>query len=217
MSWRNPSTKEELEKRRAYHREWERRAYAIKPRVRVFTPEQKARAHERYLKQKDQQIAAINLRRKENPLQRKKWDQKHYATHKQHYLDKGRRWAKGNRPKRLIIEKRYRAKNPDKTKAVWQKRIANGKLAESMHRRRARIINTASANCAKIVSLLRHMPLCQYCFGLLDSPTIDHVIPLTRGGTHTKGNLVAACQPCNSSKGTKFLSEWSGRVLEEAA
>ena len=48
---------------------------------------------------------------------------------------------------------------------------------------------------------------CQYC-GLRSSHlTIDHVIPRSRGGLHTWGNVVAACQPCNHRKGGKSLTE----------
>jgi 5-methylcytosine-specific restriction endonuclease McrA len=49
--------------------------------------------------------------------------------------------------------------------------------------------------------------LCVYCSNL--ATTVDHVIPLSRGGTNFEGNLVPACRSCNSSKGTKFLIEWN--------
>ena len=48
--------------------------------------------------------------------------------------------------------------------------------------------------------------VCVYCAGPFD--TIDHVIPLNRGGDNMKSNLVPACRSCNSSKGQKLLSEW---------
>ncbi len=41
---------------------------------------------------------------------------------------------------------------------------------------------------------------------------VDHVVPLSRGGTHDEENLVACCSPCNSSKSDRLLSEWRGRV-----
>lgn len=47
---------------------------------------------------------------------------------------------------------------------------------------------------------------CFYCEQKCES--VDHVIPLVRGGTNFLGNLVPACRKCNSSKGSKFLSEW---------
>lgn len=44
---------------------------------------------------------------------------------------------------------------------------------------------------------------CVYCAIALDqrSATIDHVVPLARGGAQDPSNLVAACGPCNRLKG----------------
>lgn len=47
---------------------------------------------------------------------------------------------------------------------------------------------------------------CTYCTAR--ATTIDHVLPLARGGTNHEGNLVPACKPCNSSKHNKTLMEW---------
>lgn len=47
---------------------------------------------------------------------------------------------------------------------------------------------------------------CAYCGGR--AGTVDHVLPLNRGGRHSEGNLVPACRSCNSSKGDKLLIEW---------
>ncbi|KKN82018.1 hypothetical protein LCGC14_0312850 [marine sediment metagenome] len=34
--------------------------------------------------------------------------------------------------------------------------------------------------------------------------TLDHVVPLSRGGQHVKENVVAACLSCNSKKGNRL-------------
>lgn len=48
---------------------------------------------------------------------------------------------------------------------------------------------------------------CQYC-GATDLPlTLDHVIPVSRGGGHDWTNLVASCVSCNNSKGDRTPSE----------
>jgi 5-methylcytosine-specific restriction endonuclease McrA len=41
---------------------------------------------------------------------------------------------------------------------------------------------------------------CAYCGEKPKILTQDHVIPLAKGGNHTKANIVPACQPCNSRK-----------------
>ena len=45
--------------------------------------------------------------------------------------------------------------------------------------------------------------LCYYCgkkFPIKEL-TLDHIVPLARGGTTTPGNVVAACRSCNKDKG----------------
>jgi hypothetical protein len=50
---------------------------------------------------------------------------------------------------------------------------------------------------------------CQYC-GRGGRLECDHIIPVSRGGSHDDNNLATACKPCNQSKKAKLLSEWSG-------
>lgn len=49
---------------------------------------------------------------------------------------------------------------------------------------------------------------CRYCGSRQEPLHCDHVIPASRGGAHTTDNLVAACQPCNLSKGDRTPEEW---------
>ena len=44
---------------------------------------------------------------------------------------------------------------------------------------------------------------CAYCGEKPASLTQDHVIPLSRGGSHTPENIVPACVSCNSRKGAR--------------
>ncbi|KAA0051262.1 hypothetical protein IC582_008615 [Cucumis melo] len=54
--------------------------------------------------------------------------------------------------------------------------------------------------------LYRDNYTCQYCSSH-ESLTIDHVLPISRGGEWTWENLVAACVKCNSKKGQKTVEE----------
>lgn len=55
---------------------------------------------------------------------------------------------------------------------------------------------------------------CTYC--LVNVPfiqmSIDHSMPLSRGGTHDVSNLVACCLPCNSAKGDLDATEFRGLI-----
>lgn len=48
---------------------------------------------------------------------------------------------------------------------------------------------------------------CHYC-GCGHSITFDHIVPKSKGGSNSESNLVCACRPCNSSKGTKDYDEF---------
>jgi 5-methylcytosine-specific restriction endonuclease McrA len=52
--------------------------------------------------------------------------------------------------------------------------------------------------------------LCHYC-GRQVAPaelTLDHLLPLVRGGHSTRGNCVPACKTCNSAKQDLLPLEW---------
>ena len=54
---------------------------------------------------------------------------------------------------------------------------------------------------------------CNYVGGMVDSGTIDRIVPGHLGGDYRLGNVVLACQACNSSKFNRRLAEWfSGKV-----
>jgi 5-methylcytosine-specific restriction endonuclease McrA len=52
--------------------------------------------------------------------------------------------------------------------------------------------------------------MCHYCGKELydRNVTKDHIIPLSRGGSNYISNIVPACQPCNSSKGSRTAFEF---------
>ena len=56
--------------------------------------------------------------------------------------------------------------------------------------------------------------LCHHCGGKFDKKelTMDHLIPVARGGRSVKSNVVPACRACNQSRGHKLDVE---RTLEQ--
>ena len=40
-----------------------------------------------------------------------------------------------------------------------------------------------------------------------NSPELDHIVPLSRGGAHTYANTQCACAQCNQRKGSKILGQ----------
>ncbi|MFC4334378.1 HNH endonuclease [Salininema proteolyticum] len=72
-------------------------------------------------------------------------------------------------------------------------------------KRYVRIPRQLSSSPSRRGVFLRDDWTCVYCAGTAE--TIDHVIPRSRGGTHTWDNVVAACADCNQRKGSRMLQE----------
>lgn len=63
------------------------------------------------------------------------------------------------------------------------------------------------ANIAREV-VQREGKRCSYC-GCTEGPfDLDHIFPVSKGGSNDPSNLTLACQSCNRSKGGKTLLEW---------
>lgn len=48
---------------------------------------------------------------------------------------------------------------------------------------------------------------CAYC-GCQGDLEVEHVVPISKGGSHHLGNIVPACHSCNSNKHTKEAHAW---------
>ena len=53
---------------------------------------------------------------------------------------------------------------------------------------------------------------CHYCGGSIPPRelTMDHIVPIARGGKTTKGNVVPSCKECNNRKRNLLPMEWEG-------
>ena len=59
--------------------------------------------------------------------------------------------------------------------------------------------------------------ICRYCGKQFpkDQLTIDHIVPVARGGRSVKGNIVPCCKDCNSEKKYLTPAELIIRQLEQ--
>ena len=107
-----------------------------------------------------------------------------------------------------------RGARPSRRSAV-NARVANATRANG-HRKVARprtVAGVAMKRVMRKVALRDCGQRCVYCAAHLDqhTATLDHVVPLARGGAHDPGNLVVACGPCNRLKGELLPYEFFAR------
>ncbi|MFJ8394374.1 HNH endonuclease [Streptomyces sp. NPDC094144] len=74
-------------------------------------------------------------------------------------------------------------------------------------RKRAEDYGTEHVEYSRTAILARWLWKCAYCNA--NAEHLDHVVPLSRGGSDVESNMVPACAKCNLSKGAKTLEEWS--------
>jgi 5-methylcytosine-specific restriction protein A len=63
---------------------------------------------------------------------------------------------------------------------------------------------TASGACYYCGKIVKHREL-----------SMDHLIPLARGGRSTKDNLVPSCKDCNNKKKSMLPVEWEEYINKE--
>lgn len=81
----------------------------------------------------------------------------------------------------------------------WETRVPSVIMLKEFMRRRRR------PRFSKVNLYIRDLYTCQYCTQEFsrNNLTLDHVIPLSKGGRTNWANIVAACQRCNTLKGNR--------------
>lgn len=108
------------------------------------------------------------------------------------------------RPHLLAANRKYRKSHPEKVGMHAARRRA---------RKRGAIIDGTADQFIASVRAMASVP-CAYCKQPINGSKahIDHIVSLSRGGSHTASNLCASCPRCNLSKHNRLLSEWTPRA-----
>lgn len=124
------------------------------------------------------------------------------------------RWRKANLEKQRERNNKWRRDNPETQSASekrWRKAnpltVRAGHLRHKHKRRLLTEVHKIDRIDAKFLTALRaaQNDACAYCLApLFGSGELDHVVPITKGGTHVRTNLVLACTPCNRRKSNKL-------------
>lgn len=137
---------------------------------------------------------------------------KSYRKNRVKVMARTNNWVKKNKEKSLVIKKKYRDAHKQESKEYARKwRAKNPDRSRlNVHRRRIRLLNAIGTHTLKQWELLIELTgyIC-VCCKRPDSEirlTIDHIIPLIKGGTDNIDNIQPLCGKCNSSKGTKIIN-----------
>ena len=125
------------------------------------------------------------------------YDRQYRAEHREERKERARQWRKDNAD-------RARAYNHQYQKAHRAERVGY------THRRNALMADLPATltteQWQEILESYGHA--CAYCGATGVPLEQEHMIPVSRGGGYTAANIVPACGPCNSRKGTKTAEEF---------
>lgn len=151
----------------------------------------------------------------------KEYFHSYYILNRQKYLDRARKYHIDNIEKDRKNSIDWQKNNPDKFKAnqkkyrkshLEQRRIYNNewrnknkeKALIHVHNRRARKLG--NGGCSYTVDDVKNILIfqkqkCAICrISIKSSYHIDHIIPLSKGGSNAKENIQLLCPSCNLSK-----------------
>ena len=105
--------------------------------------------------------------------------------------------------------KSYRKLHADKFRLLsnkWMKEHPEVGRMAALRRR----VNMRNNKVYKILPKEMRKLYSQPCFicGATEGQTIDHIIPVVRGGSHGIGNFMTLCKSCNCKKHNRLFVEW---------
>lgn len=124
-------------------------------------------------------------------------------NHPERAREINRRAYERHREARLVLAARWAKENPHRKAAAQERRRAS-KLGNQ----------GAVDSAAWLAMIVASGGACGYC-GEIRLLTMDHRIPLSRGGRHQIGNIIPACKPCNSRKHTGTEAEFRALLESE--
>lgn len=112
-------------------------------------------------------------------------------------------------------KKREQAKEYVSRPEVQEKRRPYDRTFQ--HNRRARLKENGGSHTPKQIQeqFTRQKGKCYYCRVKMEKYQIDHVVPVSKGGSNDISNIVLACPPCNQQKNDRLPHQWpeGGRLL----
>jgi len=158
-----------------------------------------------YRENKEKLLAQNREWVKANPEKSKAY----YRAYRERNLDKrnadSRKWNQDNLDRRKENGRKHYQKNKDRISETHRKHHQNNKEAATARglKRKARMNgNGGKLSASDIKALYAAYPKCLAC-GATENLSLDHVVPIARGGLNSIENIQVLCRSCNSSKRTK--------------
>lgn len=128
-------------------------------------------------------------------------------------INEGRRLDRKNNPEKYKIKAHLYWEKLKEDEEIYLTRKIKGHQRRSLKRESG--FNSISEK-AFISSLISwQLNRCVYCNKQLEDKSVDHVVPISKCGSHSERNIVLCCRSCNSKKHNFILGvEWNPEIIE---
>ena len=150
----------------------------------------------------------------------------YYQNHREEILSRAKRWYRENRERKREYDRiprqsrggnperarrasqQYRKNNPEKMKAMRHQWYKNNPGRSKLYNLQRRAYMRSLSNTLTVREVIQKLSIghCFYCGGETNL-TLDHFVPLSKGGGTTRANMVVSCTKCNGSKHTSLPSK----------
>lgn len=153
-------------------------------------------------------------------IYRRKQALQYHYDHPEWAKEKRKRAWKENKEKEYLQNKNWRANNADKIKGyqakdkeasrarwkVWSQTIKGKLIRQAIkYRRKQKLFPEMQEEISN--ERLTVFGGCCFC-KCDDALTVEHLVPLAKGGKNEEHNLLGSCMKCNNSKGIKDWRSW---------
>jgi len=146
---------------------------------------------------------------------------KKYSENRENEIKRCSEWNKRNPDVVARNMRRCRNKNPEHYREYAKNYVQANKDKYRIYDHNKRVKRRAQINGNKLTladwKLIKENfnNICFYCKSSNKKLTIDHYIPLSRGGEHIISNIVPACSLCNSRKTNKMPDDFIKQLEAE--